>query len=498
MGAALPSLCCGRSGAPLPLPRSGADVTPQWVSALLGGGADVRSVAAEPLGADGSAREDGGGNSGCRLLRLRLEGAGGAEPPLPGGAASCVLKWSDAQVAPGQPFGLRLVERGTLGIRRGDFLRCEHYALTAVRPDAVAAGLRCVGCYAAILHPPASDAAGAEPGVLCAVACDARPALRQVALLEDLTALQRFPPLTPCPALHVAAVARNVAALHRASWGLRGRWGEHAAALRQWHPSSGGTVSWNHAVFFALRGSPSWTQKEEFAELKSCAAELRQRWALPKGGGPAALPEALRGALGELSRAVNDESVAAAIDAARSQWGDLLPQLGGRDAQCIVHGDLHHWNNHFEEKEAAPVAVLMDWQFCGPGRAAHELAYLLISSTSADAPEGDEETLRAYHGELVSGGGAAATEYGGDAGLSKLKREVALAVVDYAVGQAVGLSRDVGLPPLCGLRVAADSVAGISASTGEKMGDAVRCILVCAARGLLRLPGALQEASRQG
>ena len=174
----------------------------------------------------------------------------------------------------------------------------------------------------------------------------------------------------------------------------------------------------------------------------------------------AATAAALRRACGEdfgarLSRA----GPALSRAALRAEWGTPNMENGGA---TLVHGDFKAANivfrrvaggperspedvsSHDEGAELNPPATdetetaaptVIDWQWTGPGGAAHDLAYFLTTSLSTDALERVDDLVNAYLARLANdlsargdAGRAAAAEYDD----ARLRRDLAVHYADYA------------------------------------------------------------------
>jgi hypothetical protein len=94
------------------------------------------------------------------------------------------------------------------------------------------------------------------------------------------------------------------------------------------------------------------------------------------------------------------------LDAARRMPDvcvDLLERLS-EPPLSLLHGDYRLDNLFFDPGEADPV-VAVDWQICGLGRSAYDIAYFMSQSvTPEDRKAADESVLRAYHDALRAGG----------------------------------------------------------------------------------------------
>ncbi|CAN0498221.1 unnamed protein product, partial [Laminaria digitata] len=92
---------------------------------------------------------------------------------------------------------------------------------------------------------------------------------------------------------------------------------------------------------------------------------------------------------------------------------------GGKEAFCgrgrtLVHGDLKTWNAFFEReggvKGGGGVATtagervkFIDWQWCGEGLAAADVAYIICTSLEPSVLASEGELLAHYHAELSAG-----------------------------------------------------------------------------------------------
>lgn len=84
---------------------------------------------------------------------------------------------------------------------------------------------------------------------------------------------------------------------------------------------------------------------------------------------------------------------------------DIFARLMDLPPLTCLHRDLQIDNVMFAPTGAEEVAVLLDWQLCGTGRGACDLAYFLISSLEPPLRRQCEDDLVArYHALLVQGG----------------------------------------------------------------------------------------------
>ena len=206
-------------------------------------------------------------------------------------------------------------------------------------------------------------------------------------------------------------------------------------------------------------------------ETKTLASALRERCGEDFG-------ERLRRAGPALSRA-----------ALRAEWGTPNQENGGA---TLVHGDFKAANIVFRRdadtnasepnrRVARAAPTVIDWQWTGPGGAAHDLAYFLATSLNLDALERVDDLVAAYLARLSNdlrargdAGRAAAAEY--DA--ARLRRDLAVHHADHArylAGAVWG-----AVTPASMRRDAANSNMGAHRRS-------TRHLLFCAARGALGL-----------
>ncbi|TYZ68654.1 hypothetical protein PybrP1_000294 [[Pythium] brassicae (nom. inval.)] len=174
-------------------------------------------------------------------------------------------------------------------------------------------------------------------------------------------------------------------------------------------------------------------------------------WSFAKRGGAAALadtPSVWRAVLHAFAPEVEQHFALSGADAAARTRRADLQALGDRMVRhaayvsaelferspaalrTIVHGDFKSANLFFEA--ASRDVVAFDWQWCGVGVGALDVAYLLNTSVSIDALSADNELLllRWYYDRFAAllGGRRASQKYPFDA----FQRHYVLATLEYA------------------------------------------------------------------
>ena len=102
----------------------------------------------------------------------------------------------------------------------------------------------------------------------------------------------------------------------------------------------------------------------------------------------------------------------------------------------LVHGDFKHANIIAPSPSAPAPAppMVIDWQWAGPGAAAHDLMYLMATSLSTEALAAEEDLLVRYHrrltADLEATGAAGATAAEGYP-LSQLRSDMGVHAADY-------------------------------------------------------------------
>eukprot|EP01062_Namystynia_karyoxenos_P042588 TRINITY_DN31162_c0_g1_i1.p1 TRINITY_DN31162_c0_g1~~TRINITY_DN31162_c0_g1_i1.p1 ORF type:complete len:489 (+),score=135.10 TRINITY_DN31162_c0_g1_i1:69-1535(+) len=387
-------------------------VTPEWVAQQLGPAARVGGVTVEQIGSqgiDGRERNDGGGNSGSRIVRLRLREVSGADEAL-GGAESLVLKWAAFKHVPAIPFPMRVAHVVLFGLKPSNLFRVEHYFFSHAAEQIASRG---VGIPK--VHLSALKDAG-DPGACCRLFCDCRAPLVHTLLMQDCAGyVTGGAPFAATDERRAAAALRNVARLHRATWGRQSTW---AADLD--NIVGGGGLATAPIALFGLRYGAA-AKKRGFART-SAPRQVAAAWG--EQNDPRGDPglEAVR-------RIATDPGFEPAFAWLQQQWRELLPRLGCTEPQCMVHGDFHHWNNLFGPKGDDDI-VLIDWQYFGLGRPAYEVAHFLVTSVASGDGSADERLLRQYHEALTGPDGAGPAP---DYPYEEWERDVRLAIVDAAV-----------------------------------------------------------------
>eukprot|EP00756_Hemistasia_phaeocysticola_P007485 Hpha_TRINITY_DN14281_c0_g1::TRINITY_DN14281_c0_g1_i1::g.22127::m.22127 len=392
-------------------------VTPGWLAAQLqillrqDGAVTIDALNVDQLrasGADGRERTDGGGNSGSKIVRIRLSGLKGAESIL-GQSESVVLKWAKFKEVPDIPFPMRVAQVMLFGIRPADLFRVEHFFFQNCAAAVREAGLRLPEIYLSALRD------GQEPGACCRLMCDCRADLTHTILMEDLTEYSAARPFSSVGEDRASLALTNVARLHRSTWGGNAQWESGLDRV-----VGGGGFSTSCIGLFGLRGAGVSSKKPDFATSKTPFA-VHSDWGtknIPKGDS----------GLEFVKKVAEKESFLQAFKWVQGQWATLHPRLGSLDPQCMVHGDCHHWNNLYSK--SGKDVVLLDWQYFGAGRVAYEIVYFLATGVDVGDGEVDKRLLAAYHAELTREGRI-------DYSLQQLERDVRLAIVDAAVTMAL-------------------------------------------------------------
>lgn len=394
--------CCGSKGDAnahpdiVPIAANGSPaLSKEWLQAAMkrGGslpaGASVTRLETDAMvvmSLEGNEREDGGGISGPKIVKLRVGYSGEGVAVLP---ATVVVKWGS--LAHFVPFELPIrVYLWYVGLSFEKMLRCEAavYSNAKTLEDA---GLRIPKIlYNGVTFPKGSDGQPDDANSCLFVCCGRRTAVRAVQVMEDCSV-----DYEPCPVAHHTPIDRSTAILatmakvHAWGWGkttapFEGAWdlSPHVAAgigrtKRQYGAkanfSDGKAVAeyitlWKDVATMNLDTSRSSTYKDhpEFLTMLTQIAEGATIW----------------------------EPKAAA----------LSPLEGAKPVgSTILHGDMHQWNHLFRKGEGADPndLILIDWQFTGCGHAAWEVQYMFGASQDFISVDTDMGLLRGYYDQLM-------------------------------------------------------------------------------------------------
>ena len=178
---------------------------------------------------------------------------------------------------------------------------------------------------------------------------------------------------------------------------------------------------------FGLQGSGVYAKKKQFAGSKGPQG-LYKIWGV--GNANAGGDIGLRA----IQEVASDPTLRKALTDLQQNWSRIFPHLGSIDPQCMVHGDFHHWNNLFGEREDD--VMLIDWQYFGAGRPMYELVHFLNSGVDVTTVRDDEELLQAYYEALVDPASSFPVP---QLTYDELMRHYKLAVVDGAVSMCISL-----------------------------------------------------------
>eukprot|EP00754_Rhynchopus_humris_P045341 Rhum_TRINITY_DN4807_c0_g1::Rhum_TRINITY_DN4807_c0_g1_i1::g.15801::m.15801 len=405
----------------LAAPDSPGAVTAEWLQRQLAAGGetvDLASVRIEPISCpnlDGNMRVDGGGNSGSRIVRARLTYKPGGNR-LPNGADTVVLKWTDFQKVPPLSFNMRVAQVVLFKVNHADLFRTEHYFLTRVK-DVHTWGVQLPITYSAAMQ----DAT--EPPAFCKLVADSRSKLVTCCVMQDIGAYKiAAQPFANVERKKVVGAFRNIAKLHRATWGQQSKYTGDLAAI---YGRNGFCTS--HTGLFGLQGSGVYAKKKQFAGSKGPQG-LYKIWGVgnTNAGGDIGLSA--------IQEVASDPTLRKALTDLQQNWSRIFPHLGSIEPQCMVHGDFHHWNNLFGEREDD--VMLIDWQYFGAGRPMYELVHFMNSGVDVTTVRDDEEMLQAYYEALVD---PASNFPVPQLTYDELMRQYKLAVVDGAVSMCISL-----------------------------------------------------------
>eukprot|EP01063_Lacrimia_lanifica_P005515 TRINITY_DN13292_c0_g2_i2.p1 TRINITY_DN13292_c0_g2~~TRINITY_DN13292_c0_g2_i2.p1 ORF type:complete len:510 (+),score=200.23 TRINITY_DN13292_c0_g2_i2:58-1587(+) len=360
-----------------------------WVTQELAKGGehiDLQSIKVEQLTAaniDNVQRQDGGGISGSRILRLRLTYKDGGRK-LSNGKDSLVMKWTNFEKVPPMPINLRIAQVVLFKVNQADLYRTEHYFLSKVgSKDIHQWGVQTPATYATA----AQDAS--EPAACCRLACDSRSKLITSCVMEDIGEYKTpAQPFGNVPLGKAKGALRNVARLHRATWG---RFQKYTDDLNAIYGRNGCATS--HIGLYGLQGSGVFPKKMKF-DSSSGPNGFHKTWGLKNSK-----PGDDRG-LNSIKKIASDGVIINGLKNLQKNWATILPGLGSIEPQCCVHGDFHHWNNMFSKTDENDV-MLIDWQYFGAGRVPYELLYFFNGGIEPKSMLDDIELLQTYHAALV-------------------------------------------------------------------------------------------------
>jgi len=157
---------------------------------------------------------------------------------------------------------------------------------------------------------------------------------------------------------------------------------------------------------------------EEAGLVLEAVAPLHARWWgwrgadafpwLPRwGANPAAAQERYAGQIGPFLERFGDRlpsPVRGLVERHRTRYARVLAALGDAPA-AVIHADLHLDNVVFDARNAAPSAVVLDWQGVARGAAAVDVVLLVVGSLAPEERRAAEiDLLRRYHERLVAHG----------------------------------------------------------------------------------------------
>ncbi len=362
-----------------PVPSNLAEITPAWLTKALRStgtiATDTRVVACETqpvvaLTLAGEIREDGGGLSGPRIIRLRLTYDRGNGPPQ---MVAKFGNWLDKQHMSAWPWKIRLIQ--VVGnMRLEDQFRSEIIFYQGVQPHIN--GILTPQVY----YVGMSDVANVNAWSY--VLWDKRTPLCFCVLMEDLS-IGNFMPVRPgeglsCPQAKQALT--NIARLHAFGWNQPHLWRQLELQPTPWLP------------FLRADEGKQRKYRDNLLHTNVIPTFLKY-WAQHPRHGDAAQGFAML-------RNPQMVDMLTALNASFSTWAADAAKTARQATQSIVHGDFHGWNHLFNAHDECRV---IDFQFFGTGRLADEVAYFFMTSFDP-APEAEAELLRCYHHILVEAG----------------------------------------------------------------------------------------------
>eukprot|EP01061_Rhynchopus_euleeides_P009152 TRINITY_DN18296_c0_g2_i1.p1 TRINITY_DN18296_c0_g2~~TRINITY_DN18296_c0_g2_i1.p1 ORF type:complete len:505 (+),score=159.59 TRINITY_DN18296_c0_g2_i1:163-1677(+) len=368
-------------------PPDSGSLTVAWVQRQLERGGEsvsLSQVDVEQLcaaGVDGEMRQDGGGVSGSRIVRLRLTYAEGGNR-LPNGADTLVMKWTSFKRVPPMPINLRVAQVVIFHVNQADLFRTEHYFLTQVKE------VHTWGVKTPITYSTAMQDA-TEPASCLRLVADMRSDLMTSCLMQDIGAYKTpADPFENITRSQARGALRNVARLHRATWGRCKKW---TPDLHEIYGRNGFATS--HTGLYGLKGSGVYKKKKKFATTKGPEGFCKTWGSGNKRPGNDA-------GLLAIKEVAGDPNLLTALKDLQRNWASVFPSLGSKDPLCMVHGDFHHWNNMFGESDDD--VMLIDWQYFGAGRPMYEVLFFLNAGVNVSTVSEDQDLIRSYHEVLTS------------------------------------------------------------------------------------------------
>ena len=304
---------------------------------------------------EGDAREDGGGISGPKILKLRLTYSANAPPGLP---STMIFKWGSYANFTATSLPIRAYLWFNSQSMEG-MLRCEAAVYKEVTP-LLEAGIRVPKCfYVGEVFPKNRRGEPSDSNRCLFVCCGRRTAVRTVQLLEDASDEYEPGPIAHhTPDAEAVAIMNSLANLHAWGWGrdattaIPGVWAisPHITAMigrsaRQLKPKAALSTGATLSKYIAM-----WKDYATM-ELDTTRVKTYEQH-----------PEYLKVLQELVAGAAVWQPKAAAMFRSASPAGKGKP-LGS----TILHGDAHQWNHLFRKGADADKndLVLIDWQWTG-------------------------------------------------------------------------------------------------------------------------------------
>ena len=331
--------------------------------------------------------------------------------PLPGGGPVSIVQLQLGAAASPVSVNSVVIKRSTVSAVRAQY--AVHHKESASdrviesRVAAVRAECSFYRLVAPALHPPPPTGGLRVPTAICAEEEDQG----QITIWMECAA--GFAVKDPLGPLELDTALAAAAALHGQFWQSSG--GDNAAGITELLAEA--RLIQPGCFWTADKQDPSLEGALEGAWagfLERCGRHLSLEDAMPGAtacaGGAAAVPMA------DIGRRL--EVVHSAVSA--HLCSDALR------SQTLLHGDFKLANILWPlAVDSATNPMVIDWEWVGPGPAAQDVAYLLVSSAepSCLAAGGDERLLAAYHGQLPAAVQAAYP-------MADLTRDFELAILD--------------------------------------------------------------------